>query len=52
MAFKTSATWKQIDSKVALASCFSVVPLVKPKIAPLASLSQYGVPKPTNAGTK
>src|SRR5699024_8599228 len=31
--------------------CSFVVPLVNPNTAPLALLSQYGVPNPTKAGT-
>src|SRR5699024_2417500 len=39
------------DASVARIKCSLVVPLVKPKIDPRTSLSQYGAPKPTNAGT-
>src|SRR5690606_9995744 len=39
------------DSSVARIKCSLDVPRVNPNTAPFTSLSQYGVPNPTNAGT-
>jgi hypothetical protein len=51
MASTTSRTWNAIDSSVARAMWAPPLPRVMPRIAPRASGSQYGAPRPTNAGT-
>ena len=51
IAFNTSLTWYAIDSSVALTRWALLAPRVRPIIAPLAYISQYGAPSPANAGT-
>ena len=51
MARMTSFAWKAMDSRAARAMWHLLVPLVRPMIMPLAFWSQWGAPRPTNAGT-
>ncbi|MNI81487.1 hypothetical protein D3C73_1381050 [compost metagenome] len=46
-----SLVWYASDSRVARIKCSLLVPRVNPNTAPLTSLSQYGLPRPTKAGT-
>ena len=47
-----SRVWYAIDSSAARATCPAVVPRVSPTMAPRAYMSQYGAPRPENAGTR
>ena len=51
IASTTSRTWYAIDSTTARARWARVVPRVMPTIVPRAYGSQYGEPRPVNAGT-
>ena len=46
-----SLDWYAIASRAALIIWFLLAPLVNPKIAPLAYISQWGAPNPVKAGT-
>ena len=52
IASKSSALLYAMASSAARARWAREVPRVRPVIVPRASGSQYGVPMPTNAGTK
>ena len=47
----TSAFWNAMDSSVARTMCARPVPRVSPTMAPRPYISQYGAPRPVNAGT-
>ena len=51
MAFRTSCVENARDSSVARMIALRSVSCVRPKMAPRACMSQYGVPKPAKAGT-
>jgi hypothetical protein len=52
MASISSALWNAIASSAARAMCARFVPRVMPTSVPRARGSQYGAPRPDNAGTK
>ena len=51
MALRTSFVWNARDSSVALMMWYLFTPRVRPVMTPLAKGSQYGAPRPVNAGT-
>ena len=51
IASRTSRVWYAIDSSVARMMWLEFTPRVRPKMAPRAYGSQYGAPRPVNAGT-
>src|SRR6266571_5406971 len=52
IASSTSRVWYAIASSAARARCARVVPRVRPTSVPRAYGSQYGAPRPVNAGTR
>ena len=51
MACSSAALWNAMLSSAARAMCATVLPRVRPTIAPRASAFQYGAPRPVKAGT-
>src|SRR5688572_4401299 len=52
IADSSSALWNAIDSSAARATWARVVPRDKPRMAPRAYGSQWGLPRPVKAGTR
>ena len=51
IAVSRAALWKAIDSSAARAMWATVVPRLRPRIAPFAAGIQYGAPSPVKEGT-